>query len=62
VTKQLEPWISDQMLDVGARPGEEIVDTNHVRPIGEQLFANMRTQESSSTRHQNLLLKVHLIL
>ncbi|MEW9307146.1 hypothetical protein [Labrys neptuniae] len=41
------------MIDVAARPGEEIIDADNFFIFFQQALAQMRTEKSGATRHQD---------
>ena len=55
VADQLEARVVEQVLDVGARAGEEVVEAHDLVPIGEQALAQMRAEEAGAAGDQNAL-------
>jgi hypothetical protein len=53
VAHQLEPVVVEQVLDVRAGSGEEIVEADHLVPFLEQPLAEVRSQEPRSSRDEN---------
>src|SRR5262245_43762807 len=56
-----EVLMVEQVLDIATRTSEEVIDADDDRSIGEQAFAKMRAEETSTARHQYSLLKVHIV-
>src|SRR5262245_38244555 len=56
-----EVLMVEQVLDIATRTGEKVIDADDDRSIGKQAFAKMRSEETSTARHQYSLLKVHLV-
>jgi hypothetical protein len=44
--------IADQMRDVCARTGEQVVDADDARPFGEEAVAKVRADEAGAPRNQ----------
>jgi hypothetical protein len=40
------------MMDVGQRPGVEVVDANHAMAASEQFIAEMRPEKAAATSHK----------
>jgi hypothetical protein len=49
------------VVDVATRAGEEIVDADDDRSIGEQALTEMRAEEAGTAGDQCAFLEVHLI-
>jgi hypothetical protein len=49
VPQELEARISEQMLDVASRTGEEVVDTEHLGSISQQALAEVRAEKPGAT-------------
>ena len=41
VADHLEAFMTNQVLDVVARPAKEVVDANNIAPLAQQPFAEM---------------------
>ena len=54
VPDQLEARIVEQMQDVVARTGEEVVDAQHVVPVLQQSLAEEGTEETCIAREESL--------
>jgi hypothetical protein len=55
MSEQFECWISEQVTDVLPRARIEIVDAEDFVPIGDQTFAKMRTDKSSTPGDEDAL-------
>jgi hypothetical protein len=58
VAHQLETRMTEQVLDIAARAGEEIVDAEHFIAVGEQAVARMRAEKAGPAGHQHPFGKV----
>ena len=58
---QLKALLTDQVLDVAARAGEKIVDTEDLMAASEQGLAKKRADEPGPSGHKNTLTKMHRI-
>src|SRR5678816_2553298 len=52
VPDQLEALVAQQVLDVAARAGEEVVNADELPTLLEQPFAEVRAEESGATGDQ----------
>ena len=50
VADQFEAWVRQQMFDVLARAGEEVVHADDFAAFIQQAFAEVRSQKSRSAR------------
>ena len=60
VTQKLEAFVIEEMLDIAARAGEEIIHAEDLLPPRQQLLAKMRAQKPRASGHQNPPLKMHV--
>ena len=51
--------MTDELLDISLRPGEEIVDAKNVSALRQQSLAKVRTEEAGTTCNQNSVLQMH---
>src|SRR5581483_784129 len=56
---KLEALVSDQVLDIAPRAGEEIVEAKHLVAGLEQSLAKMRSEKAGAAGDENTLLQVH---
>jgi hypothetical protein len=56
---EFEALLANEMLDVAARAGEEIVDTDYFRALRQQAVAQMGAEEAGAAGHHDALLKMH---
>ena len=56
-----EVLMVEQMLDITARTGEEVVDAEDNSSVREQALAKVRAEEASTAGNQDSLFDVHLI-
>ena len=56
---QLEALVIEQVLDVAAGAGEEIVDADDIGALGQQALAQMRAEEAGAAGDQNALFEMH---
>jgi hypothetical protein len=59
VTDQLEALVTDQVLDVAARAGEEIVDSKDFMTTREQGLAEKGADVTRSSGNKNTPTKMH---
>ena len=59
MTDEFEMLVIEQVLDVRAAAGKEVVKANDVGAVGEETFAQMRTEKSGTARDKDALLKMH---
>jgi len=50
---QAEPWLVHQVRDVRRVAGDEVVDRDHLGTTGEQLVAEVGTDETGPARDQD---------
>ena len=55
MANQLETRLIGEMADVALRPGEEVVEAEHLVSLAEEVIAQMRPQEARASRYQNAL-------
>ena len=55
MTQQLEAGMAQEMLDILARAGIEIVHAQHLRVVFEQALTQVRTEKSGTARHEHPL-------
>src|SRR5581483_866739 len=53
VAHQLEAVVVQQVLDVDPRPGEEVVQTDHLVSVGQEPFAKVRAKEAGASGDQD---------
>ena len=56
---QLEIFVVEEMLDILASAGEEIVQAKYVGALGNLSLAVLRAEEAGAAGHQNSLLQMH---
>ena len=56
---QLEAVVVEQVQDVVARAGEEVVDAEHVVPVREQPLAEERAEEAGAAGDKDALAGKH---
>jgi len=54
-----EPFLREQMRNIGARTGKTIVDADYICSRGEQAVAKMRPAKSGTAGDKYSLLQVH---
>jgi hypothetical protein len=59
VPHQFEALVIEQMLDIAARSGEEIVDAENICPEVQQTLTQMRAEKSSAARDEYARFKMH---
>jgi hypothetical protein len=59
VPDQFEALVAEKMFDVALGASEKIIKAEHIGAAGQQAFAEMRTEKTRSSGHQNALLKMH---
>ena len=59
VADQFEVLVVEQMLDIGARAGEKIVEADDVGALVQQAFAQMRAEKSGTAGDENTPLQMH---
>jgi hypothetical protein len=59
VSEQLESVVIKQVLDVGYRPREEVVDTENLIARLKQVFAQVRAEKSCASRDENTTFEGH---
>jgi hypothetical protein len=59
VAQQFEMLMAEQMLDIAARAGEEVIDAQHLAARLQQPFAEMRSEKSGPTGDQDPAFKMH---
>jgi hypothetical protein len=59
VTDQLKPMVIEQVIDVAARAGEEVIDAYDDSTIREQPLTEVRTEEARPPGNQYPRFKVH---
>jgi hypothetical protein len=52
VLDQAESGVVQEVLDIGAAAGQEIVDAEHLVLLAEQPLAEVRTKESCAPGHE----------
>jgi hypothetical protein len=60
MSKQLEAWVTDEMLDIALASREEVVEADDFMPVGEKPVAEVRSEKSRSTRNQYGLTRNHV--
>ena len=55
VAEELEVRLREQMGDVGLLAREEVVDADHVVPLGDQSFAEVAAEEAGAARDEDSL-------
>jgi hypothetical protein len=55
VAQKLELVIVEQVLDVGACPGEEIVETHELVAVREEAIAEVGAEKASTAGHEDSL-------
>ena len=58
---QLETLVTDQMLDIAARAGEEIIDAKDFMALAEQALAEMGAEETGAAGHENTASEIHSV-
>jgi hypothetical protein len=58
VAHQLEPRVTQQVLDVALRPREEVVDAKNVLAASDEPIAEMGTEKAGAPGHEGLLFKL----
>jgi len=53
VAEQLEAMVVEQVIDVAALPGEEVVEAQDLVPHAEQTLAQVRADEASAAGHED---------
>lgn len=53
VTLEFKPRIAQEVRDIFAPSGEEVVETDHFVLFGQQAFAKVRTQEACASSDQD---------
>jgi hypothetical protein len=60
VPDHFEVFVFKQMLDITARAGEEIVDADDDRSVGQQALAEMRTEKASAAGDEHAFFEMHI--
>ena len=55
MSHELKMGVIEEMVDIFARAGEEIIDAKDLMPLLQEALAQMGTEESSPTRNKNSL-------
>ena len=58
MTQHLEVLVVEQVCDVGAATGIEVVDTEYVVAVVQQTFTKVRAEKAGTARHQDPLYTV----
>ena len=59
MAQQLEMRVVEQMHDVLFGPGEIVVQADDVATLGEQAFAQVRTEKAGAAGDENTFFQVH---
>ncbi len=60
VPQELEIRPAQQMRDIGFLAGKEVVDADHIVPLFDEPFAQMRAQKAGAAGHQNAFMSSHV--
>ena len=56
---ELESFVVEQVFDIAACAGEEIVDADHVRAFVHQSVAQVRSEEAGAAGYQDARFEMH---